>query len=167
MSSSQNPVFRQAFIDGVTHTLQTMGGAVVKYERPMVRVLMPTNGEACIAGTIEVNEKNSTCHVSVCFPESTFRCLMSKILSEELDGPTSAYYDGASEMINIIFGHAKRTLNSAGHSIELALPRIIIGQSYRIPNIDDATTTIIPFNGPLGNFHLTISKSYAKETDHV
>ena len=167
MTSPLNPTYRQAFVEGVLHTLKTMCHTTAECERIVDRKALESSGETSIAGCIQVSNKDSLQTISICFPESTYLGALEALLGERPEALSAEVYDGASEFMNIIFGHAKRVLNEKGDSIALALPRVVVGQDFKLPQIDDGTTTLVLFRSPLGKFHLAFGNQSSKETAHV
>lgn len=63
--------------------------------------------------------------------------------------------DGVGELINIIAGNAKQDL--LGFRIEISLPGVITGKSYKIHWPENVPVVSIPFDSELGPFTVNVS----------
>jgi chemotaxis protein CheX len=109
-----------------------------------------------IAGVIAITSDQFKGNISVCFTEKIFLHLMSNMLGEECSEINSEMEDGAGELVNIIFGQAKMTLNQLGYTLQKAIPTIVRGGDLIIKHIVTVSTFILPFNSDLGEFYIEI-----------
>jgi CheY-specific phosphatase CheX len=103
-----------------------------------------------IAASMGMMSKTVSGSVALGFKESTFLKIMGKMLGEEYTAITQEVEDGCGELLNIIFGQAKRVFNDNGHLFGKTLPTIFIGQSLRVRQLTPNPAFIIPFESDLG-----------------
>lgn len=94
--------------------------------------------------------------IAICFAKETFLNLMTKMLGEPCKEITKDLEDGAGELLNIIFGHAKRELNERGYGIEKAIPTIVRGKGIEVRHMTPSPTMLLPFSSDAGSFHIEI-----------
>ncbi len=109
-----------------------------------------------IAGVIGITSEGFTGSISICFTEKIFLTLMTNMLGEECTEINKDMEDGAGELLNIIFGQAKTTLNQLGYSLEKALPTIVRGRELKVKHMTPYSTFILPFESSLGSFYMEI-----------
>lgn len=114
--------------------IETMGGAGTVPRIPVV-----------IAGVIGITGRTYQGAMSLSFTREAFLHLMGQMLQEELTDITPELADGAAELSNIIFGHAKLALNASGHDIRMALPSVLKADelSSGAPMNTDATAILL------------------------
>ncbi len=115
------------------------------------------NGD--ISGSIGLVTPSFNGYVVVCFPESTFLNIMSGMLGETFTSLTSEIIDGAGELINMIFGQAKATLNEKGYGLKTALPSVIVGRDHTVSALTKGPVIVIPFESQSGPFFVEICLS--------
>ncbi len=93
--------------------------------------------------------------VAICFPNAVFLSVMERFFEEKFTTITQELEDGASELLNIIFGKAKRFLNDKEYAIEKAIPKVLKGQSLQNA-FAAASVILIPFMSDLGVFYIQI-----------
>lgn len=158
--------FHQACVEGVEHTLKVMCQVNATEDKSFTGFALQYSTERSIAGMIAVVNRNIVNRLSICFPESTYLAAMEQVLGER--PPTLlAEKDGASEMMNIIFGHAKKILNERGQEIQLALPRVVTGSNSSLNLQLGPLHSLVRFDSPIGRFHLAIGVSVPKEKVYV
>jgi chemotaxis protein CheX len=86
---------------------------------------------------------------------------MNNMLSENYTEITSDLQDGAGELLNIIFGHAKRVLNTQGYEIQKAIPSIIRGQNLEAKHLTSNPVIVLPFLTDKGEFYIEICSETA------
>jgi len=109
-----------------------------------------------IAATIGLMNKEINGNIALGFPEEVFLKIMSNMLHENVDGITSEVEDGCGELLNIIFGSAKKVLQEKGHSFGKTLPNIIIGHSLKVRQLTPLPVHVITFELPFGKFYLEV-----------
>lgn len=153
--------FVNPFIDGTVNTLKVQCSVEC---RPL-KLTLKSNMDPIdtdIAGVIGLTATAFTGSISICFPEKFFLALMSKMLGEECKEINKDLEDGAGELLNIIFGFAKKVLNEKGYAIEKALPSIVRGKNVSIKHISSTPTVVLPFESDEGKFFIEIGTEAAK-----
>ena len=85
---------------------------------------------------------------------------MGNMIGETYEVIDKELEDGAGELLNIIFGHAKAILNNKGYNIQKAIPTIVRGKDLAINHISSNKTIVLPFESPEGPFHIEIGIDY-------
>lgn len=110
-----------------------------------------------IAGVIGITSQGFNGSISICFPEKTFIGIVSSMLGEEYTEITKDVEDAAGEILNIIFGHAKKKLNEEGYSFQKAIPTVVRGNKFRLKHMQEHVTFVLPFETKFGMFFIEIS----------
>ena len=148
--------FINPFIEGAIQTLKlqcsfptTAGKPFLKGSGPEIKI--------DIAAVIGLTSKAFNGSVAICFPQKIFLTIMEKMLGEKYTVITAELEDGASELLNIIFGHAKKELNTKGYAIEKAIPTIIRGSDMSVKHLTSSPTLVLPFDSEAGTFHIEVA----------
>lgn len=141
----------QPFVNETITTLKTMCNidvlptkAYYKHEGPL-----PIFD---IAGVVGVTGPKIHGSFTMCMERSVFLRIMSRMLNQECKDLNSEIEDGAAELVNIIFGQAKRVLNDVGYSIQMAIPTIVKGKSVTSNYFSKNPVIILPFKSADGQF---------------
>lgn len=144
MNDAVDPAFVKPFIVGTQQTLKKQCQLEAKPGLPFTRgKARECDGD--IATIIAVNGKSVRGSFAIVFPSITFLRLMNSWLGEKFDKIDKSLEDGAGELINIAFGHAKSELNALGHGLELARPSVVLGAQSSIKHLTDVPVLIVPF----------------------
>lgn len=113
-----------------------------------------------VNGLILVTGEKFSYEVVLSFPQATFLQLVERTLGEKISEITDANSDSATELLNIIFGQAKRTLNEEGARIVPQFPKLHLGR--KLPGSEAKASSkkiivVIPFNSDLGEFFVQIA----------
>ena len=93
--------------------------------------------------------------VVLSFSRDTAVRIISKMAGQEYRTLSNEVLDGVGELINIIAGNAKQDL--LDFRIEISLPGVITGNSYRIRWPEGIPVVAIPFTTELGPFTVNVS----------
>lgn len=148
--------FLKPFIDGTIHTLNIQCEVTPVAGKPYLKSKDAKSMRIDIAGVVGIWSEKFKGSICICFPERTFLNIMGKMLGEEYSTINDEVSDGAGEIMNIVFGYAKRVLNQQGHELEKALPNIVIGENIKVTHNANDPVIILPFESPLGMFQLEI-----------
>lgn len=148
--------FINPFIDGAIETLKVQCSFIAKAGKPFLKG-PDLQSKIDIAAVIGLTSPNFKGSVAICFPQNVFLTIMEKMLGEKQTSITRELEDGASELLNIIFGQAKRVLNERGYQIEKAIPTIIRGQDLNVHHLTPKPTIVVPFSTDLGFFNIEIA----------
>ena len=99
--------------------------------------------------------------ITLCFTGPVFLSIMGSMLGETYTEITKDLEDGAAELLNIIFGTAKATLNQQGHSIQKAIPTVVRGHALHTSQPKGAKAIVLPFKTDKGEFHVEIASEGA------
>ena len=82
---------------------------------------------------------------------------MSKALKEEFTEVNDSLEDGASEILNMIFGGARTALDKLGdYKVVMNIPTIVKGDNVNIDFLTPTPALILKFNTECGQFHIQI-----------
>ncbi len=159
--------YHKAFIDGVIIMCEVMCQSSVQNgsldnKSPESLFVVPS-----IFGSIQVDTDFEVASATICFNQTTYLKAMERVLESTCDTLTEDLKDGVAEMMNIIFGHAKKELNAKGQTIKLAIPKIISDINNSALEDLKINTSTIPFQSDFGTFHLLIGEPIKKEITHV
>lgn len=155
MSQTFDVQFINPFIDGALQTLKVQ--CQVEARPGKVHRKEATAPEIDIAGIIGLASPAFKGTISIGFPAATFLAVMGRMLGERYETITPEVQDGAGELMNIVFGVAKRVLNEKGYAIEKALPSVVVGKGMNVVHVSQAPTIVVPFETDVGPFRIEIT----------
>lgn len=85
-------------------------------------------------------------------PEDVAFAITSALLGIDVDEVDADVKDTIGEMANMVLGGIKDGFTEQGIEINLAVPTILAGRSYRVSGMDDAMWTTVPFYLDEGEF---------------
>lgn len=144
------------FIDGTVHTMNTQLKLDVKLGKPYLKTSEASTTRIDIAGLVGIISSDLKGNICLCFPQATFLLVMERMLGEKYPAITDEIADGAAELMNMIFGYAKRMLNDQGHDLQKALPSVISGENIKIRQKNNHTVIVLPFESEIGVFQLEL-----------
>lgn len=156
-SSKIDVSFVNPFIEGTVLVLDVQCSTKVSPLKPILKGTEEFDSQTDIAGIIGITSPTFNGSIAICFSEQLFLTLMSRMLGEEIKEITKDLEDGAGELLNMIFGHAKKILNTKGHSIEKALPTIVRASNLSVNHAGTQGAIQLPFEGDVGKFFMEIS----------
>jgi chemotaxis protein CheX len=145
MSKKLDVSFINPFIEGTLHVLNVQCSSVATPQKLELKSKFSAKNPIEIAGIIGINSKSFKGVISLCFPAIVFLELMSKMLGEEYHEINDELKDGAGELTNMIFGHAKKILNENGHTFDKALPTVAYGKDLNIVTKSSGESVVLPF----------------------
>ena len=93
--------------------------------------------------------------VVLSFSRETAIAIVSKMEGRTYNALGTEVIDGVGELINIIAGNAKKDLDE--FRIEISLPGVITGTTYRIHWPEGIPVVTIPFESEVGAFSVNVS----------
>jgi len=150
-----NTDFINPFLTGTVHVLEVLAQVKAVVGEIFIRD-RNKNYPADISGVISVVSDSFSGSVCISFPEATFLGIMSSMLGETYTSITQDIVDGAGELTNMIFGHAKVILNANGHGIKTAIPSVISGKGHSLSGMQTGTSVMVPFTSSVGDFFVEI-----------
>jgi CheY-specific phosphatase CheX len=154
-----NTEFINPFISATKLTLEIQGKTPVEVGKPLKKdPASPIPSSTQIAAVLSLDAGDFQGSLVLCFPEPVFLNIYSNMFNETHTSITAEVQDAASELLNIIFGLAKRELNDKkGFKIKLAIPSVMVGQNIEIPMLHKNNLVItIPCTTSAGSFQLEI-----------
>ncbi len=109
-----------------------------------------------IAASMGMLSKKVSGSVALGFKEETFLEIMNRMLGEKYDSITTDVEDGCGELLNIIFGQAKKALNEKGHLFGKTLPTIFSGPALRVRPLTPSPSLVLPFESDLGEMTIEL-----------
>jgi chemotaxis protein CheX len=156
--------FVNPFIEGTINTLKVQCSLDCVAQKPQLKDATAKGTTYDIAGVIGLTSETFCGSIAICFPEKVFLGAMSNMLGEDCKAITKDLEDGAGELLNIIFGHAKRILNEKGYSLAKAIPTVIRGSALEIKHLTPSKTIILPFETKFGQFTIEIGTDTTPQT---
>lgn len=153
--SQLDPKFFRPFVDGTLVTLKTACQLEAKAKKPFIKGTAP-QPDFDIAGVIGMTSDAFVGTITICFPEKLYLAAMSNMLGETFTEITADLQDGAAELLNMIFGHAKVVLNQQGYTIQKAIPTVVRGKGLQTTHSGKSTVMILPFAFEAGELHIEI-----------
>lgn len=150
------------FIEGTVSALKIQAGLEIKTGKPHLK--NDTEPVCEIAGVITMNNPVMPGSIAICFPKAVFLGLYESMVGEKHGEITAEIQDGAGELLNIIYGHAKAKLKAEGHAFEMAIPAILVGEKLKMQIGERGRAVIIPFECVHGSFYLEV---YFKKLSNV
>jgi CheY-specific phosphatase CheX len=164
-----NAEFFKPFVDGTLETLRIQCSTEAKPGKPFLQPAV-TSPDPGIAAVVGLTGEDVRASVTLCFPEKLFLRVMSNMLGEECLEITRELEDGVAELLNIIFGAAKREINASGKgTVQMAIPTILRGRGIESrPLTANGKVVVLPFVTPTQEeFQIQISMESSAEKSAV
>lgn len=147
--------FFKPFVDG---TLKTLKMSCTMDATPLKPFFKGTQPQAPfeIAGIIALTSQNFNGSITICYTMPLYLKLMSNMLGENYTVFHDDLKDGAAELLNMIFGHAKVVLNQQGHTLQKAIPTVIVGQITSTSHLGSGKVMVLPFTTDAGQFCIEV-----------
>ncbi len=151
-SKNVDAKFLNVFIDATTMVLKEMANVGnIKNLRPNLLKTLDVE-KIAIRGKLRLNTKYFKGTFYISFPEKTYLKIYESILMEKHDCISEEMKDFATELLNVIYGQAKNTLNKLGHNLDMIIPVIDCEENV----VDETSTIAIPFDSKFGKFYIKI-----------
>ena len=147
--------FIKTFAAAALETLRVQCSFEARVGKPFIKG-QGEEVESAIAGIIGLTSNVFKGTIAIAFPEKTFLAIMGGMLGESFEVMTPDLEDGAAELMNIVFGCAKKSLSEKGFTVERAVPTVVKGKNVEIRHISTAPILIIPFESPAGGLQIEI-----------
>ncbi len=113
--------------------------------------------DVSIAGVINLNADNFSGSIGLCFDKATFLKIYENMMGEKHEEINTDIQDAAGELLNIIYGQAKRVLiDEKNYKLKPAIPNVLAGEKLKIYYKSRAPVIILPFESTAGKFHIEI-----------
>ncbi len=110
--------------------------------------------DIAISGFVVLTGQCVNGSVALCFPARTFLTVMGGMLGEKYDILTPDIEDGACELMNMVFGSAKKSLAQHQQSLDRVVPKVLKGNNLIIDENQKGPIIIVPFLSNAGEFKL-------------
>lgn len=142
------------FIEGTVNALKVQCSVEVTSKAPSIKRDAGLNTD--IAGVIGVNNGKMPGSIALCFPKAVFLGIYESMVGEKHSEINQEIQDGAGELLNIIYGHAKAQLSAQGMKLSMAIPVVLVGEKIRMQIGEAGKSVILPFECKYGGFHLEV-----------
>ena len=150
-----DPEFLNPFISATRKVFETQVSMAATPGKPEVKKA-GASAKMDITGVINMNCKQFNGSIAICFPKSVFLGVYDAMLGEKVEEIDEEVADCAGELLNIIYGTAKTTLNAKGYEIEKAIPAVMSGGDINLQFKAQVPTLVIPFKCDAGVFWMEI-----------
>ncbi|MEK6553750.1 MAG: chemotaxis protein CheX, partial [Bdellovibrionota bacterium] len=111
-----------------------------------------------LAGVINMTCDQFQGSVILCFCSAVFFKIYENMLGEKVSSITAEVEDAACELLNIIYGTAKATLNEKlKTNLKPSLPTVLSGEKIRVRHRTSKPIVVLPFTSTAGEFHIEIA----------
>ena len=120
----QDKDFLSCFLKSVKEVFEVQAGVTLAKFSPTQTKVENFNSYA-IGAYLPLSLGEFVGSIAICFSKNAYLEVYSKLLGEEYTEINEEIQDGASELLNMIFGGAKTRLNELGYKFDMALPCLI------------------------------------------
>jgi CheY-specific phosphatase CheX len=122
-SNVNSAAFLNAFIEATKATLEEMSSCSVSHHStPEIFHQSKIPEKIAIRGKLAIKSPQFTGSFFICFPESTYLKVSSKILYEEIKAITKDNEDLVSEICNIVYGKSKVIVAGLNMKLDMVIP---------------------------------------------
>jgi chemotaxis protein CheX len=148
--------FLNTTLEAVTYTLQVSTNTKATAGKTFLRGQAEVPG-ADIAATVGLISAPFTGALILAFPTATYLGIMSRLLGQEYKEMTPDIRDGAAELLNIILGQVKISLNEKGFAIKQAIPTVVLGEKLNVLPSSSRPSVIVPYTSDVGSFYIELT----------
>ncbi len=146
--------FLRIFIEASHKSIGDMTGVKdITFLKPFILGQLKEKIDIGIMGRVLIRSNLFTGAFYLAFPEKTYLSMCATILGESDEKINADNADFAGELVNIVYGQAKKRLNDNGYALNMAIPEILLG-NHRI--LDKHLVIVTPFKSPFGDFYVKI-----------
>jgi chemotaxis protein CheX len=150
--------FLNTTLEAVAYTLKVATSTEVSPGKSHVRSEdSPTAPAVDIGASVGIVSAPFNGTLILAFPLKTYLALMSRLLGKEYAEIDASIRDGAAELLNIILGQARATLNEKGYAIKQAIPTVVYGSNLQIFNFSNTPSVIVPYKSDAGDFYIELT----------
>jgi len=116
------------------------------------------NGPAFdVAATVGLVSSDFQGSLILLMPMKTYLNIMGRMTGETYTEMVPDIRDGIAELLNVILGQAKMSLNERGFQIKQAIPTLIQGGMINLLNAPATRSIVVPFSSDCGDFYVQIT----------
>ena len=143
--------FINPFIDSTLMVLLITAGIKVESHKITIKSAnQASSGD--ISSIIAMNSQVYLGSMAISFEQKCFLSIVNGMLGENYTSINDENRDAASELCNQIYGGAKKTLNEKGHTLQPAIPTVVVGKSHQIKHSAQGPVLAIEFTTAQGKF---------------
>jgi chemotaxis protein CheX len=148
--------FLNTTLEAVSYTLKVSTNTESKAERPRLRD-KDAKTTADIAATVGLISAPFNGVLIIGFPKKTYLGIMGRMLGSSYTEITPEIADGAAELLNIILGQVKISLNERGFSIKQAIPTVAKGENIQVLPSSAKPSVVVPYKTDVGDFYIELT----------
>jgi chemotaxis protein CheX len=155
---SQTLEFLNTTLEAVTYTLKITCATEARACKSYLRGAGPEiNADiAAIVGIVSTPFQGS---LILAMDAKTYLKVMSRMLGQEFSRIDAEIRDGIAELLNMVLGQAKITLNERGFAIKQAIPTVVEGVSLKMTPSSGRPSVIVPYATDAGEFYIELTTS--------
>lgn len=150
--------FSGPFIDAMKVVFETMVFTKIDAQKPRIKQDGKTTAD--ISAILGINgickDQEVKGMLILSWPIETYIKIANAMLSEEHTSFNNDIADVGAEIVNMIFGNAKRTLTDMGYTLDMSIPSTVGGKDHYISYPQKTTTVIIDIISAHGPFFLEL-----------
>jgi chemotaxis protein CheX len=156
--------FITPFIDSTLYVLSVAAGIHAEKESVFIQNAEHENlGD--ISAIVGINSQKYIGSMALSFDQDCFLHVVSNMLGEPYQEINDENANACGEICNQIFGHAKHRLNQNGHTIQMAIPTVIVGSQHKIKHSARGPCVVISFKTSMGRFRVeAVTEARAPES---
>ena len=147
--------FLNTTLEAIRYVLEVSTQIPVKPGRGFLRGSAP-DPKVDIAASVGIISTAFHGALILAFPARTYLKIMSAFLGVEYLQMAPEIRDGAAELLNIVLGQAKTSLNEKGYDIRRAVPIVSYGENLKIASASSVPSMIVPFSSDAGEFYVEL-----------
>ena len=149
--------FLNPFIHATESALEIQADTPIKRGKPYAKT-QAHESKIGIAGVLNISSTHFNGAIALCFPSEVFLKIYENMLGEKHDQINDEMEDAAAELLNIIYGMAKKELNDIqGCDFNRVIPTILRGEKLMVKQATSLPVMILPFESDAGPFHIEIA----------
>lgn len=163
--------FSKSFIDATKIVFETMLNCSLTSKTPTYKTDNMAKGDiSCILGVGGIFEKivgerqvksSFKAMLVLSFSNDVYVKCANVMLGENHTEFNKEIADCGNEIINIIVGNSKESLNKMGYFPTMSIPSMVNGKDHTLSYPNNTNIILIPIDSTLGNFFIELSYSEA------
>ena len=148
------------FIDAVVNTLSVQAQTQCTPGKPYMQNSNDKKYDPHIGivGMINIASSKVDGSISLAFNEKVFLQIYENMFAEKHESITNELQDAAAEILNIIYGTVKATVNkTTDYDLQPAIPTVFVGEKIKINQQTIGKIIILPFQSSAGAFQMEIA----------
>ncbi|MCH2533780.1 MAG: chemotaxis protein CheX [Bdellovibrionales bacterium] len=145
-----NPIISSAI-----ETLKTQCQVQAKPGAPTLKEKFTAKADLFANIKIESNDFNG--YIFFAMPEKTFLKIMGNMLGEDYEQVNDELLDGMAELLNIVYGNAKKEYKANGISVPQVIPSVVKDQDFKDIEKKMDINLVLPFSSDAGDFFAQVS----------